>query len=91
MIIPNVPPFLRFSISHLAVIFLSIFLFIYIPYLINNNPKASWVGIISKVLGALLIGNEVGWVIYKLSLGHTNWAEFMPFELCTISLITHLC
>ena len=85
MILPNVPPFLRFSPSHLAVMCLSLFLFIYIPYQINNNPKAAWVDIISKSLGILLIGNEVGWVFYKLSLGHTYWAEFMPFELCTIN------
>ena len=85
MILPNVPPFLRFSISHLAAMVLSIFLFIYIPYLINKSPKSSWVDIVSKSLGILLIGNEVGWVFYKLSLGHTYWAEFMPFELCTIN------
>ena len=85
MILPNVPPFLRFSVSHLAAMVLSIFLFIYIPYLINKNPKSSWVDIVPKTLGILLIGNEVGWVFYKLSLGHTYWAEFMPFELCTIN------
>ena len=85
MILPNVPPFLRFSISHLAVLVLSIFLFIYIPYLINKSPKSSWVDMVSKSLGILLIGNELGWVFYKLSLGHTYWAEFMPFELCTIN------
>ena len=85
MILPNVPPFLRFSISHLAVMVLSLFLFIYIPYLINKSPKSSWVDRVSKSLGILLIGNEVGWVFYKLSLGHTYWAEFMPFELCTIN------
>ncbi len=85
MILPNVPPFLRFSISHLAAMVLSIFLFIYIPYLINKSSKSSWVDIVSKSLGILLIGNELGWVFYKLSLGHTYWAEFMPFELCTIN------
>ena len=85
MILPNVPPFLQFSISHLAVLVLYIFLFIYIPYLINKNPKSSWVNIVSKSLGILLVGNEVGWVFYKLILGHTYWAEFMPFELCTIN------
>ena len=85
MIIPDLPPFIWFSNSHLAAMFLSIFLFIYIPYRIYKNPKASWVGMISKSLGILLIGNELGWVVYKLSLGHTYWAEFMPFELCTIN------
>ena len=85
MILPNVPPFIQFMPNHLAVIFLSLFLFFYIPYRIKSNPKASWVDIISKSLGILLIGNEVGWVIYKLSLGHTYWAEFMPFELCSIN------
>jgi len=85
MIIPGAPLFIRFMPSHLAVIFLSLFLFIYIPYRINNNPKASWVDIVSKSLGILLILNEVCWVFYKLNLGHTYWAEFMPFELCTIN------
>ena len=85
MILPNVPPFLRFSISHLSVLVLSIFLFIYIPYQINKSSKSSWVDIVSKSLGIILIGNELGWVFYKLSLGHTYWAEFMPFELCTIN------
>ena len=85
MIIPGVPPFIQFMPNHLVIIFLSLFLFFYIPYRIKSNPKASWVDIISKSLGILLIGNEVGWVIYKLSLGHTYWAEFMPFELCTIN------
>ena len=85
MIIPDLPPFIRFSTSHLAAMFLSIFLFIYIPYRIYKNPEDSWIDMISKSLGILLIGNEVGWVIYKLSLGHTYWAEFMPFELCTIN------
>ena len=85
MIIPGLPPFIRFSPSHLAVISLSLFLFIYIPYRIKSDPKALWVDMISKSLGILLIGNELGWVIYKLSLGHTYWAEFMPFELCTIN------
>ena len=85
MIIPDLPLFIRFSTSHLAVMFLSIFLFIYIPYRIYKNPEASWINILSQSLGLLLIGNEVGWVIYKLSLGHTYWAEFMPFELCTIN------
>ena len=85
MIIPDLPPFIRFSTSHLAAMFLSIFLFIYIPYRIYKNPKASWIDMFSQSLGLLLIGNEVGWVIYKLSLGHTYWAEFMPFELCTIN------
>ena len=85
MILPGVPPFVRFMPSHLTVIFLSLFLFIYIPYQIKSNPETSWVNIISKSLGILLIGNEGGWVIYKLSLGHTYWAEFMPFELCTIN------
>ena len=85
MIIPGVPPFVRFMPSHLVVIFLSLFLFIYIPSRINKNPKASLVDIFSKSLGIILIGNEVGWVFYKLSLGHTYWAEFMPFELCTIN------
>ena len=85
MILPCVPPFVRFMPSHLTVIFLSLVLFIYIPYQIKSNPEASWVDIISKFLGILLIGNEGGWVIYKLSLGHTYWAEFMPFELCTIN------
>ena len=85
MIIPDMPPFIRFSTSHLAAMFLSVFLFIYIPYRIYKNPKASWVDMISKSLGILLIGNELGWVVYKLSLGHTYWAEFMPFELCTIN------
>ena len=85
MIIPDLSPFIRFAPSHLSVIFLSLFLFIYIPYRIKSDPGATWVDIISKVLGVLLIGNEVGWVFYKLSLGHTYWAEFMPFELCTIN------
>ena len=85
MIIPEIPPFIRFMPSHLAVLSLSLFLFINIPYQIYKNPKAIWVGIISKSLGILLILNEVGWVFYKLSLGHTYWAEFMPFELCTIN------
>ena len=85
MIIPGLSPFIRFAPSHLTVIFLSLFLFIYIPYRIKSDPKASWVDMISNSLGILLIGNELGWVIYKLSLGHTYWAEFMPFELCTIN------
>ncbi len=85
MIIPGLPPFIRFAPSHLAVIFLSLFLFIYIPCRIKSDPKASWVDVISKSLGILLIGNELGWVLYKLSLGHIYWAEFMPFELCTIN------
>ena len=75
MIIPGLTPFIRFSTSHLAAIFLSIFLFIYIPYRIKSDPKASWVEMISKSLGIILIVNELGWVIYKLSLGHTYWAE----------------
>ena len=85
MIISGISPFIRFSFSHYFVIFTSLFLFIYIPYRINKNANASWVDIASKSLGILLIGNEFSWVIYKLSLGHTNWAEFMPFELCTIN------
>jgi len=85
MIIPGVPPFIRFMPSHLAVMILSIFLFIYIPNRIKSDPRGTWVDIISKVLGSILISNEVGWVFYKLSLGHTYWAEFMPFELCTIN------
>ena len=85
MIIPGVPPFVRFMPSHLAVIFLSLLLFIYIPYQINKNAGASWVNALSKFLGILLIINEVSWVFYKLNQGHTNWAEFMPFELCTIN------
>ena len=85
MIIPGVPPFIRFMPSHLAVIFLSLFLFIYIPYRIKENPQAPWIDIISKSLGIILILNEMGWVLYKLSLGHTYWAEYMPFELCTIN------
>ena len=85
MIIQGLPPFIRFAPSHLAVIFLSLFLLIYIPYRIKSDQKASWINIFSQSLGILLIGNELGWVIYKLSLGHTYWAEFMPFELCTIN------
>tara|TARA_B100000315_G_C14437179_1_gene522970 strand:- start:15 stop:665 length:651 start_codon:yes stop_codon:yes gene_type:complete len=85
MIIPDAPPFIQFMPSHLVVIIISLFLFIYIPYQINKHRKASWIETISKSLGILLIGNEMGWVIYKLILGHTNWAEFMPFELCTIN------
>ena len=85
MIVPNTPLFIRFSISHLIVLLISLLLFIYIPYLVRKNPKALWVNSISKALGILLIGNELVWVLYKLSLGHTNWAEFMPFELCTIN------
>ena len=85
MIIPGLPPFIRFSPSHLAVISLSLFLFIYIPYRIKSDPKTSWINIFAQSLGLLLIGNELGWVIYKLSLGHIYWAEFMPFELCTIN------
>ena len=85
MIIPDVQPFIRFTPSHIAAIFMSLFLFVYIPYRIYKNSQASWVDIISKFLGILLILNEVGWIFYKLSLGHTYWAEFMPFELCTIN------
>ena len=85
MILPDLPQFIRFSTSHLAAMFLSIFLFIYIPYRIYKYPKASWINIFSQSLGLLLIGNELGWVLYKLSLGHIYWAEFMPFELCTIN------
>ena len=85
MIVPNTPLFLQFSSSHLAAMFISIIFFISIPYLINKNKKASWIDIFSISLGMLLIWNELGWVIYKLSLGHTNWVEFMPFELCTIN------
>ena len=81
MIIPDLPPFIRFSTSHLVAMFLSILLFIYIPYRIYTNPESTWIDIISKSLGIILIGNEVGWVIYKLSLGHTCWAEFMPYGL----------
>ena len=85
MIVPNTPLFIRFSTSHMIVLLISLVLFIYIPYLVRRNPKALWVDSISKALGILLIGNELIWVLYKLSLGHTNWAEFMPFELCTIN------
>ena len=85
MIIPGVPPFVQFMPSHLAVILLSLFLFSYIPYRIWSDPGAAWVDTFSKFLGLLLILNELGWVFYKLSLGHTYWAEFMPFELCTIN------
>jgi len=85
MIIPNVPPFLRFSSSHLVAMFLSVAVFICIPYIINKNSKTELVEILSKSLGMLLIGNELGWVLYKLSLGYRDWAEFMPFELCTIN------
>ena len=85
MIVPNTPLFIRFSTSHMIVLLISLVLFIYIPYLVRRNPKALWVDSISKALGILLIGNELIWVLHKLSLGHTNWAEFMPFELCTIN------
>jgi len=85
MIVSGITPFIRFSPSHLAIILLSLFLFIYIPYRINKNPEPPWVDMLCKSLGCLLILNEIGWVFYKLSLGHTYWAEFMPFELCTIN------
>ena len=85
MIILGAHAFVRFMPSHLAVIILSLLLFIYIPYQIQKNSEASWVDTLSKSLGILLILNEMGWVVYKLSQGHTYWTEFMPFELCTIN------
>ena len=85
MIVLGTPEFIRFSTSHLVVLFVSLFLFIYLPYRINKSKDENWVEIFSKFLGILLIGNEISWVIYKLSLGHNYWAEYMPFELCTIN------
>ncbi len=85
MIIPDAPPFIRFSISHITILFISFFLFIYLPYRVYKKPNAFWTERLIKLLGILLIGNELIWILYKLSLGHSNWAEYMPFELCTIN------
>ena len=71
--------------SHLVTVAISVFLFIYIPLRISKNPKADWVGYFCKILGILLIGNELGWVIYKFNMVGGGWAEYMPFELCTIN------
>lgn len=85
MILPNLPPFIRFSNSHIVIILLSLILFVYLPYMFARNPKSFKGLFISKMLGIILITNEIGWVIYKLSLGHKYWAEFLPLELCTIN------
>ena len=85
MIVPNTPDFIRFSTSHISMLIVAILLFFSIPYLVKKNPNALWINHFSKFLGILLIGNELIWVLYKLSIGHNYWAEFMPFELCTIN------
>ena len=85
MILENVPSFIRFSTSHLLVMLFSLLLFIFLPYLINKNQQSKKNVLILKLLGYILIGNEIGWVIFKFSLGHNYWAEYMPFELCTIN------
>ena len=84
MNLPYLDPFINFSNSHLAVIFISLFLFILLPYLIRKNRNANWINYTFNILGTILIGNEIIWVFYKYSLGHRYWPEFMPFELCTI-------
>ena len=78
-------PFILFMPSHLLTVAISVFLFIYIPFRIRKNTKADWVGYFCKILGILLIGNELGWVIYKFNMVGGGWAEYMPFELCTIN------
>tara|TARA_B110000196_G_scaffold72489_1_gene62250 strand:+ start:1234 stop:1959 length:726 start_codon:yes stop_codon:yes gene_type:complete len=78
-------PFILFMPSHLVTVAISVFLFIYIPLRINKNAKADWVGYFCKILGILLIGNELGWVIYKFNMVGGGWAEYMPLELCTIN------
>tara|TARA_B110000438_G_C15633360_1_gene571999 strand:+ start:108 stop:830 length:723 start_codon:yes stop_codon:yes gene_type:complete len=83
--LPGLNPFITFSSSHLAVLFISFFLFLFFPYTINKNRNAKWINTFSIALGLLIIGNEIIWVIYKYNLGHRYWPEFMPFELCTIA------
>ncbi len=78
-------PFILFMPSHLVAVILSVFLFIYVPVQIRKNPDANWVKALCRILGLLLIGNELGWVIYKINIGGAGWAEYMPFELCTIN------
>ena len=78
-------PFILFMPSHLVVVIISVFLFIYVPAQIRKNPDANWVKVFCRILGLLLIGNELGWVIYKFNIGGASWAEYMPFELCTIN------
>ena len=78
-------PFILFMPSHLVVVTISVFLFIYFPVQIKKNPDTNWVMVFCRILGLLLIGNELGWVIYKFNIGGSGWAEYMPFELCTIN------
>ena len=85
MISVDAQPFILFMPSHLVAVTISVFLFIYFPLLIRKNPDVNWVKIFCRILGLLLIGNELGWVIYKFNIGNAGWAEYMPFELCTIN------
>ena len=71
--------------SHLVTVAISVFMFIYIPFKIRKNPQADWVNYFCKILGLLLIGNELGWILYKYNTIGGTWAEYMPFELCTIN------
>ncbi len=84
MNLPGLNPFINFSLTHIITILISLFLFITFPYLIQKNRNAKWINNVSTLLGIILISNEIIWVIYKYSLGHRYWPEFMPFELCTI-------
>jgi len=81
------PPLQQFGLAHLCAIILTLALPVFFAIAFRRTKSAALDRTIRFSLSALLLGNYVGYVIYRWQHGYIDWREMLPMQLCDWTMI----
>ena len=81
------PPLQQFGPAHLCVIILTLALPVLFAIAFRRTNSVLLDRAFRFSLAAMLIGNYIGYVIYRRQHGYIDWREMLPMQLCDWTMI----
>ena len=81
------PPLQQFGPAHLCAIILTLAVPVFFAIVFRRTKSGLLDRTIRFSLAALLIGNYIGYVVYRWQHGYIDWREMLPMQLCDWTMI----
>lgn len=81
------PPLEQFGTAHLCAIFLTLATPVFLAIIFRRTKSVVLDWVIRFSLTAILIGNYIGYVVFRWQHGYIDWREMLPMQLCDWTMI----